>query len=68
MNERDIELTRKAGWPDSLVAPIVMAKLAEFANIIRADQKEIDAQVCDGLQENWADARFAAAIRARGDL
>jgi len=32
-----------------------------------ADEREACAKVCDGLQENWADARFAAAIRARGD-
>jgi len=31
------------------------------------DEREACAKVCDGLQENWADARFAAAIRARGD-
>jgi len=32
-----IEMAREAGWPDSLVAPVIMAKLAEFAELVRAD-------------------------------
>lgn len=35
-----IEMAREAGWPDSLVAPVVMKKLAEFAEIVRADERE----------------------------
>ena len=34
-----IEMAREAGWPDSLVAPVIMAKLAEFAELVRADER-----------------------------
>ena len=37
MNERDKELAEQAGWPESLVSPFIMAKLKEFADLIRAD-------------------------------
>jgi len=40
MNKRDAELARQAGWPANLVAPVIMAKLAEFADLIRADERE----------------------------
>jgi hypothetical protein len=33
-----IEMAREAGWPDSLVAPVIMAKLTEFAALVRADE------------------------------
>jgi hypothetical protein len=33
-----IDMARKAGWPDSLVAPVIMAKLTEFAALVRADE------------------------------
>jgi len=29
-----IEIARQAGWPDSLVAPIIMAKLNDFAKLV----------------------------------
>ena len=35
-----IEMAREAGWPDSLIAPVIMAKLAEFAELVRADERE----------------------------
>jgi hypothetical protein len=34
MNERIRELAKEAGWPDSLVAPVIMNKLNEFAELI----------------------------------
>jgi len=40
MNERDKELAKQAGWPESIVSPIIMAKLKEFADLIRADATE----------------------------
>lgn len=40
MNERDKELAKQAGWPESLVSPVIMAKLKEFADSIRADTME----------------------------
>ncbi len=47
MNEDIIKWAREAGWPDSLVAPVIMAKLAEFAALVRADEREACAKVCD---------------------
>ena len=42
-----IDMAREAGWPDSLVAPIIMAKLAEFAALVRADECEQIAQMIE---------------------
>jgi hypothetical protein len=74
MNEDIIKLAREAGWPDSLVAPVIMAKLAEFAALVRADEREACAKVCDdkaketfsGHCQVWGDY-FARAIRERSD-
>ena len=73
-----IRMAREAGWPDSLVAPIIMAKLAEFAALVAAAEREACAKVCDDLPmygpddetANWyglAQVDCAAAIRARGN-
>ena len=40
-----IEMAREAGWPDSLVAPVIMAKLAEFAELVRKDYSFTHAQM-----------------------
>jgi hypothetical protein len=42
-----IDMAREAGWPDSLVAPVIMAKLAEFAALVRADEREQIAQMIE---------------------
>lgn len=42
-----IEMAREAGWPDSLIAPVIMAKLAEFAEVIRIDEREQIAQMLE---------------------
>jgi len=68
MNERDIEFCKQAGWPESLVSPVIMAKLKEFADIIRADERE----ACADIAENWNSngsprVGVAKAIRARGN-
>jgi hypothetical protein len=73
MNEDIIKLAREAGWPDSLVAPVIMAKLAEFAALVRADEREACAKVCearymgDNNREDMEARRCAAAIRERSD-
>ena len=36
-----IEMARQADWPDSLVAPIIMAKLSDFAKLVAAKEREI---------------------------
>ena len=76
MNEDIIKWAREAGWPDSLVAPVIMAKLAEFAALVRADEREACAKVCESFipkHERFDDQRvagnrsraIAAAIRER---
>ncbi len=35
-----IEMAREAGWPDSLVAPIIMAKLNDFAKLVEEKATE----------------------------
>ena len=76
-----IDIAREAGWPDSLVAPVIMAKLAEFAALVRADESEQIAQMIEAAEPLMPFAQndqggclmcgftpklAAAAIRARG--
>ena len=70
-----IRMAREAGWPDSLVAPIIMAKLAEFAALVAAAEREACAKVCEQRSvdgncyiegSDEADG-CAAAIRARSN-
>ena len=39
-SEEIIEMAREAGWPDSLVAPIIMAKLNDFAKLVEEKATE----------------------------
>ena len=55
MNERIRELAKKAGWPDSLVAPVIMDKLLEFAELIRADEHEAVLEAVEALTGMEAD-------------
>lgn len=76
-----IEIAREAGWPDSLISPIIMAKLAEFAELVRADEREDIAQIIDNapalveyvtndrggcLMCGFTPRQAAATIRKRG--
>jgi hypothetical protein len=73
MNREDIiKWARQIGFAgDSLFAPIIMEKLAEFAALVRADEREACAKVCearymgDNNREDMEARRCAAAIRAR---
>jgi len=75
-----IRIAREAGWPDSLVAPIIMAKLAEFAALVAAAEREACAKVVEEADlveyehcmvlhtDGHATLRnAAAAIRARSN-
>ena len=42
-----IEMARAAGWPDSLVAPVIMAKLVDFAAVVAAAEREQIAQMIE---------------------
>jgi hypothetical protein len=69
-----IEMARQADWPDSLVAPIIMAKLSDFAKLVAAKEREACALICERVfkrmcpeaQENEVGIE-AEAIRARGN-
>ena len=71
-----IDMAREAGWPDSLVAPVIMAKLAEFEALVRADEREETDRLralCDELLSELYVYRASKylkdtteAIRARG--
>ena len=64
-----IELACEAGWPDSLIAPIIMAKLAEFEALVRADEREqgqkwFDAVTAQHKQEILAEREACAKLAA----
>ncbi len=72
-----LKMAIEAGWPDSLVAPIIMAKLHDFAKVVAdvasAKEREACAKVCEdkcpgqSLIYVMAMADCAEAIRARGN-
>jgi hypothetical protein len=78
MNRDDIiRMAREAGWPDSLIAPVIMAKLAEFAALVAAAEREACAQLAQNrcladASEKERTAHYTACnniaddIRARG--
>jgi hypothetical protein len=70
MNERDKELAKEAwqkspGWQEGYV------NIPKLIAIIRADEREACAKVCESyLSESphsWGGTTMAAAIRARGN-
>ena len=61
-----IDMAKQAGWPDSLVAPIIMAKLHDFAKVVAAKEREACAKVCETFYNHEA-KDCAEAIRARGE-
>ena len=42
-----IEMAREAGWPDSLIAPVIMTKLVDFAAVVAAAERERIAQMIE---------------------
>jgi hypothetical protein len=76
MNEDIIKWARQIGFAnDSLFAPVIMAKLAEFAALVRADEREACAKVCENDKRQAMDwmgtarpgGHFADTIRARSE-
>ena len=76
MNERDIELARQAGLeftydptetPMSVFVEARGEDLETFADLIRADEREACAQVCESHVRHPSRLHFAEAIRARGN-
>ena len=75
MNERDRELAKQAGvgdtWNKADWYSISPEMLKKFADLIRADEREACAKVCE-QQEDYGPLcetpyECAAAIRARGN-
>jgi len=68
MNEDIIKLAREAGWPDSLVAPVIMAKLAEFAALVRADEREALSKVTDEMMLAADKAMYGKIVQGEARL
>ncbi len=68
-----MEMARQADWPDSLVAPIIMAKLSDFAKLVAAKEREAIANVFQEMTKNGhpymirMTNSIATIIRARGE-
>ena len=68
MNEQDKELAIKCRLITSSIQGIYVDTLQEFADLIRADEREACALVCDDFAKysDWPTAdNCASAIRAR---
>ena len=73
MKENIIRMAREAGWPsvalDNLPGTEDMHRLESFSALVRADEREACARLCDEFESDTdadAGAILAAAIRARG--
>ena len=60
--EKIIELAKQADWPDSLIAPVIMQKLNDFAKLVA--QHECEACI-DIVAMFGGSIEIEAAIRAR---
>lgn len=58
-----IKLAKEAGWPDSLVAPVIMEKLNEFANLVEKRKCNDLANQIDKMPFGDTAASFAVWIR-----
>ena len=58
-----IELAKEAGWPDSLVAPVIMAKLKEFAVLVEKRKCNDLAKQIEAMPFGDTAASFAVWIR-----
>ena len=74
MNERLKELAEQAGL-DPCVFYDNLLRISDFAELVRQDEREANAKLCEDLQltdlaiRDWADGTYdcAKAIRARGN-
>ena len=67
MNEQDKELAIKCRLITSSIQGIYVDTLQKFADLIRADEREACAKVCDEYVGYGTRVEFAATIRARGN-
>ena len=64
-----IRMAREAGIADAFLVtphPGVVQQLERFAELVRAEEREACAKVCDELHPGLATKRAAEIIRARG--
>ena len=66
MNERDIELAKQAGW-DYAINDEGFEPLWRFAELIRADERDIWARDADWCIQNHLEHLIPERIRARGN-
>jgi hypothetical protein len=62
-----IEMAREAGATQVEYGPGFVEYLERFADIVRADQRAIDAKIADDLTKHSFLGRVGEAIRARGN-
>ena len=72
MNERDKELAVESRLLAKHTGGVYTDSLQEFADLIRADEREACAQVCDEYAPNYEEGKnmavvCATAIRARSE-
>ena len=63
-NDQIIEIAKQLYGADLKAAQLRNHKTVEFARLIQAAQREIDAGICDERMGTWVDC--AAAIRKGG--
>ena len=63
MNERDKELANPVTW----YADVTFTELSKFAELIRADEREACAHLCEKNMFFATGEHHAKAIRARGN-
>ena len=75
MNERDYVLAKQAGFVEYELEDYTESgndiRFSQFADLIRADEREACAKLCDAEGEYanpYAAKHAAAAIRARGNI
>jgi hypothetical protein len=66
-----IEMARESGIKSGdiyklTVGHMSIETLERFAALVRADEREACAKMCDQLSDSSRDLRFGAAVRARG--
>jgi hypothetical protein len=62
------EPTGKPDWKmvkESLTVPVTMEQIERFVELVRADEREAYAKICDAADKSTHPAELADAIRAR---
>ena len=63
MNARDKELANQVTW----YADVTLTELSRYAALIRADEREACAEVCESWLGRYPAIEIMNAIRARGN-